>query len=223
MLHRAMQGYTLVEDIIHAEREGMFFNWTHVPEEVAWQIDEVLKWCDRQTTVVLSCEINALAIWCGLVFDRQEFGVCLCDVFAVLVQEDDAVVVVFAQQRGNVAHPQPLEVGLLLGACMVGVVGVLELDGHDVGAPVAHLALELPVEMIFRVAFGYVVHAYELGRLVLARSGGYDRVGVSPLDVPLHFVAQTRPARRVLDFLYGRSSRHIRAVPSDGRQHRDGL
>ena len=76
--------------------------------------------------------------------------------------------VVVAHQRRDVAPPQPLEVGVLLGARLVGAVGVLELDRHYVGGAAAQLALQLQIGLPLRVALSLAVHTDEVGGLVLA-------------------------------------------------------
>ena len=59
-------------------------------------------------------KVDARCSW--LVLYRQEHIVRLIDVLVVLVQEDDDLLVGVAHQRCDVAPPQPLEVGVLLGA-----------------------------------------------------------------------------------------------------------
>ncbi len=55
----------------------------------------------------------------GLVGYRQALGVRLLDLLVALVQKDDDLSVAVAHQRGNVATPQPFEVGFLLGGRLV--------------------------------------------------------------------------------------------------------
>ncbi|MFM7982034.1 MAG: hypothetical protein ACKPKO_22215, partial [Candidatus Fonsibacter sp.] len=55
------------------------------------------------------------------------------------MQEDDDLLVAVANQRRDITLPQTLKVGVLLGARLVGPVGVLELDRNYVGEAVASL------------------------------------------------------------------------------------